>query len=234
MRRHELKECQKIIGDHIQKASSNTSHSANPLSQGSNDNTSPSNGTGNANNTISPTPSPAGSEGSVCSKSSGYTSSGEQNMATAGNTVGLSYGRSTYGVLTPPTNGAAGYTPNQNGNVPSSANMHCLSVPSQVMEKQYQFCSYLSQCHELWELADLYCNRGHCKGKIVFRNIPRALYFEYAHRCISYNVFMLFSDFIIQLDQTCGPLTLHSSLRELVKYTQEGLNLLSKEIKEEM
>ena len=171
MRRHELKECQKIIGDHIQKASSNTSHSTNPLSQGSNDNTSPSNGTGNANNTISPTPSPAGSEGSVCSKSSGYTSSGEQTMATAGNTVGLSYGRSTYGVLTPPTNGAAGYTPNQNGNVPSNANMHCLSVPSQVMEKQYQFCSYLSQCHELWELADLYCNRGHCKGKIVFRNI---------------------------------------------------------------
>ena len=43
---------------------------------------------------------------------------------------------------------------------------------------------------------------------------------------------MLFSDFIIQLDQTCGPLTLHSSLRELVRYTQEGLNLLSKEVKD--
>merc|ERR1712150_162950 len=197
MRRHELKECQKIIGDHIQKASTNASHSSNSVPHASNDNTSPN---GNGNNTISPTPSPAGSEGSVCSKSSGYTSSGEQNMATAGNTVGLSYARSTYGVLTPPTNGAAGYTPNQN--TPSSTNMHCLSAPSQVMEKQYQFCSYLSQCHELWELADLYCNRGHCK------------------------------DFIIQLDQTCGALTLHSSLRELVRYTQEGLNLLSKEVKD--
>ena len=170
MRRHELKECQKIIGDHIQKASSNASQSnttASSVPQGSNDNTSPING--NGNNTISPTPSPAGSEGSVCSKSSGYTSSGEQNIPPGGGASGLSYGRSTYGVLTPPTNGAAGYTPSQNGPGAGSANIHCLSVPSQVMEKQYQFCSYLSQCHELWELADLYTYRGHCTGR--FRSI---------------------------------------------------------------
>ena len=121
-----------------------------------------------ANNTISPTPSPAGSEGSVCSKSSGYTSSGEQNIPSGGGASGLSYGRSTYGVLTPPTNGAAGYNINQNGNA-TSANIHCLSVPSQVMEKQYQFCSYLSQCHELWELADLYTYRGHCKGMDIIK-----------------------------------------------------------------
>ena len=41
-----------------------------------------------------------------------------------------------------------------------------------------------------------------------------------------------FSDFIIRLDQTCGPLTLHSSVKELVKYTQEGLGYLSKEKEE--
>jgi len=115
----------------------------------------------------------------------------------------LTYGRSAYGVLTPPTNGAAGYNINQNANVATGATIQHLSVPSQVMEKQYQFCSYLSQCHELWELADLYTYRGHCK------------------------------DFIIRLDQTCGPLTLHSSLKELVRYTQEGLNFLSKEIKDD-
>ena len=165
MRRHELKECQKIIGDHIQKASSHASQPATSVPQGSNSNTSPN---GNANNTISPTPSPAGSEGSVCSKSSGYTSSGEQNIPSGGGASGLSYGRSTYGVLTPPTNGAAGYNLNQNGNA-TSANIHCLSVPSQVMEKQYQFCSYLSQCHELWELADLYTYRGHCKGMHIVK-----------------------------------------------------------------
>ena len=166
MRRHELKECQKIIGDHIQKAtSSNTSQSttatAAVVAQGSNNNTSPNNVNGNGNSIISPTPSPAGSEGSVCSKSSGYTSSGEQNIPPGGGASGLTYGKTAYGVLTPPTNGAAGYTPNQNGSV--SAN-HCLSVPSQVMQKQHQFCSYLSQCHELWELADMYAARGHCKG----------------------------------------------------------------------
>ena len=41
--------------------------------------------------------------------------------------------------------------------------------------------------------------------------------------------FYLFADFIIRLDQTCGPLTLHSSVKELVKYTQQGLGYLSKE-----
>ena len=38
-----------------------------------------------------------------------------------------------------------------------------------------------------------------------------------------------FSDFIAHLDQTYGILTLHSSLKDLVKYTQAGLDYLAKE-----
>ena len=34
-------------------------------------------------------------------------------------------------------------------------------------------------------------------------------------------------DFFIQLDQECGPLTLHSSLKDLVYYTRRGLRTLS-------
>lgn len=79
--------------------------------------------------TISPTPSPAGSEGSVCSKSSGYTSSSELMGA------GLS--------AAPPS----------------------LTVPQSVIQKQHQYCNYLSQCHELWEMADLCAHRGHCEGE---------------------------------------------------------------------
>jgi hypothetical protein len=37
------------------------------------------------------------------------------------------------------------------------------------------------------------------------------------------------SDFFIQLDQECGPLTLHSSLKDLVAYTRRGLSILSPE-----
>ena len=37
------------------------------------------------------------------------------------------------------------------------------------------------------------------------------------------------SDFIAHLDQACGTLTLHSSLKDLVKYTQAGLDYLAKE-----
>eukprot|EP00095_Tigriopus_kingsejongensis_P009814 maker-scaffold239_size242058-snap-gene-1.21 protein:Tk09814 transcript:maker-scaffold239_size242058-snap-gene-1.21-mRNA-1 annotation:"hypothetical protein AaeL_AAEL006680" len=162
LRRHELKECQKIILDHIQKA--NASQQNSPVGN--------TGSGGVAANAISPTPSPAGSEGSVCSKSSGYTSSGEVTSATSGRYTG---------VLTPPTNPPP-----------------CLSVPQSVMQKQHQYCNYVSQCHELWEMADVYTLRGNCE------------------------------DFIIHLDGICGPLTLHSSLKDLVNYTRNGLEYVFK------
>ena len=46
---------------------------------------------------------------------------------------------------------------------------------------------------------------------------------------IIYSSFLLFTEFIAHLDQTHGMLTLHSSLKDLVKYTQAGLDYLAKE-----
>ena len=83
------------------------------------------------------------------------------------------------------------------------------------MQNQYNFCSYLSQCHELWEQADLYVSRGQCEG--LFFPTFCNLYFD---------IFSP-SDFFIQLDQECGPLTLRSSLKDLVYYTRRGLRTLS-------
>jgi len=149
MKRHELKDYQKTIQDVLAR-----SEDDQPASE--------------QQGQISPTPSPAGSEGSNCSKSSDYYSSGENRMP---------------GVLTPPT-----------------APPICLSIPRNVMQNQYNFCSYLSQCHELWEQADLYVvKRGICE------------------------------DFFIRLDQECGPLTLHSSLKDLVNYTRKGLDSIEHE-----
>lgn len=145
MRKHELRECQRSISDVLTK-SNEDSEEAGP---------------------ISPTPSPAGSEGSNCSKSSGYTSSGETRMP---------------GIATPPTNPPV-----------------CLSIPKNVMQNQFNFCSYLSQCHELWEQADLFVTKGNVEG------------------------------FFISLDQVCGPLTLHSSIRDLVHYTRQGLQYIGEE-----
>lgn len=145
MRKHELKECQRSINDLLAKSSEDDPESGH----------------------ISPTPSPAGSEGSNCSKSSGYTSSGETRMP---------------GIVTPPTNPPV-----------------CLSIPKNVMQNQFNFCSYLSQCHELWEQADLFVNKGNVE------------------------------DFFIQLDQQCGPLTLHSSIKDLVHYTRQGLQYIEDE-----
>lgn len=133
MCRHDLKECQKIIGDHIQKAA------AAAASSSSGD--SPGNGSQQSVGPIqSPTPSPAGSEGSVCSKSSGYTSAGETGVNGR-----LAMGMANHGM--------------------GLAN-HCLTVPQSVMQKQHQYCNYLSQCHELWEMADVYAQRGHCEGDV--------------------------------------------------------------------
>ena len=154
MRRHELKECQKIIYDHIQKASVApvAAHNQRPEN-------SPNAAAGaivvGGNNTISPTPSPAGSEGS---RSSGYTSSGEQGRGT---------------VHTPPLAAAAAAAAQQQqqqaaGGSQQQHQSQCLSVPQSVMQMQHQFCNYLSQCHELWEMADVYAHRGHCAGKKTF------------------------------------------------------------------
>ena len=83
------------------------------------------------------------------------------------------------------------------------------------MQNQYNFCSYLSQCHELWEQADLYVSRGQCEGLF------------YLSLVLTLSLNFLSPDFFIQLDQECGPLTLHSSLKDLVYYTRRGLRTLS-------
>ena len=63
LRRKELIECQEEIGKYIQQASSgNPNNQVSPNANAAN---------AAAGNNVSPTPSPAGSEGSVCSKSSG-------------------------------------------------------------------------------------------------------------------------------------------------------------------
>lgn len=149
LRRNELRECQQKLEDLLN----------NPIKNG----TSPPGGGASGGGGSSPTPSPAGSEESSYSKSSGYTSSGE------------------YTNIIPP---APGYN---------------LSVPHTLMSKQWHYSNYLTQCHELWEMAEVFTTRGHCQ------------------------------DFIAHLDESCGTLTLHSSLKDLVNYTRAGLDYLAKE-----
>ena len=43
-----------------------------------------------------------------------------------------------------------------------------LTVPQSVMQKHHQYVNYLSQCHDLWETADLWAQRGHCEGELFF------------------------------------------------------------------
>ena len=110
LRRPELKECHQKLEDLLNIAPKNGGLLKSP-------------GGG------SPTPSPAGSEESGYSKSSGYTSSGD---CSGGASIG--------------------------GN---------MSVPHVLMHQHYHYFQYLTQCHELWELAEVYTQRGHCQGKYL-------------------------------------------------------------------
>ncbi|XP_017789637.1 PREDICTED: AF4/FMR2 family member 4 [Habropoda laboriosa] len=149
MRKHEVKETQKILTDYHQKPAQATP--VQPEGQGT-----PS---------LSPTPSPAGSVGSVGSQSSGY-SSGE--LANRGAASGQPQ--------------AAPYV-----SVP-------LGVHNAMAKQNYQF-SLLLSCHDLWDQANALVTDKH-------------------------------RDFFIELDEKLGPLTLKSSLRDLVRYVQAGIKKL--------
>ena len=112
LRRIELRECQAKLEDLLNNASKN----GLLMSPGG-----------------SPTPSPAGSEESSYSKSSGYTSSGEVPNITPANAPGQSLSGT-------------------------------MSVPHILMHQQYHYSNFLTQCHELWEMAEVYTTRGHCQG----------------------------------------------------------------------
>ena len=73
-----------------------------------------------------------------------------------------------------------------------------IPIPHTLMQNQYKYSNYLISCHELWDNAKNFIVRGNC------------------------------SEFIAYLDQTHGMLTLDSSLKDLVKYTQAGLNYLTR------
>ncbi|KAK6625883.1 hypothetical protein RUM43_006182 [Polyplax serrata] len=103
----------------------------------------------------SPTPSPAGSVGSVGSQSSGYSS----------------------GELRAP-------------HVPVPVQVHSAHM------KQTTHFGLLLSCHDLWDQADQLVYAGKHK------------------------------DFFIELERDCGPLTLHSSLNDLVRYVRKGIQRL--------
>ncbi|XP_014487530.1 PREDICTED: AF4/FMR2 family member 4-like isoform X2 [Dinoponera quadriceps] len=158
MRKQDLKEYQKIINEYHQKASQ-SAQTPQAMQQ-----------EGQATPSLSPTPSPAGSVGSVGSQSSGYSSGELVNRGAA----------------------------NQNPIPPVVPPVPFISVPLAVhnaMAKQSHQFSFLINCHDLWDQANAMVTDNH-------------------------------RDFFIELDEKLGPLTLKSSLRDLVRYVQAGIKKL--------
>ncbi|KAL3267149.1 hypothetical protein HHI36_011288 [Cryptolaemus montrouzieri] len=168
MKKQEAKDIQKLITDYCTKnAATQDQQNQPPLGA------QPNQGQGTPS-PLSPTPSPAGSVGSVGSQSSGY-SSGE--LAARGNHMVAA--------------------PSHPQNVGP-----CMWVPLSVytaMTKQNQTYMYLLSYMDLWETAD----------NLVFNGG--------------------YTEFFIELDRLCKPLTLHSSLTDLVTYIRKGIEKLKKE-----
>lgn len=171
---------------------------------------------------LSPTPSPAGSVGSVGSQSSGY-SSGELAPGQTSGQVGQQQQRPQQLANNQPL---AMSTPNHLNVGP------CVSVPlgvHSVMQKQNQYFSYLCTCHELWEQGDSLVQRAQAQGTSILNSFLFRLFL--LGTCLQLkwdkNKSMLSSsDFFIQLDRQCGPLTFHSSLRDVVRYVRAGVQRL--------
>ncbi|KAF6216359.1 hypothetical protein GE061_000700 [Apolygus lucorum] len=75
----------------------------------------------------------------------------------------------------------------------------CIAVPLPIhlsLQKQTANFNSLLTAHDLWDQADILVHKGKHK------------------------------EFFIDLDRACGPLTLHSSLKDLVKYVRVGINRL--------
>ena len=171
MKRHELKDYQKTIQDVLARSEDDQPAQEQP-------------------GQISPTPSPAGSEGSNCSKVRREIVKNSQSSLlqfipqSLVNSVHVIY--RTFLEISPAPTGTSLYSASANllklfqssdyyssGEnrmpgvlTPPTAPPICLSIPRNVMQNQYNFCSYLSQSHELWEQADLFVMRqGIFEGK---------------------------------------------------------------------
>lgn len=217
MRRHEVKEFSKLLGEYHAKSS--TAAVTSPALCAVGGVASSSNmgldmhgqvagiGTGAMYRTtgtpspLSPTPSPAGSVGSVGSQSSGY-SSGELAPGQPGNN-----GSGQVGQPGLPQQQQQQPRPQQllqQQQLAVSTPNHllggpCVSVPlniHSIMQKQNQYFNYLCTCHEMWEQADNLVQRVQAQ------------------------------EFFIALDRQCGPLTFHSSLRDVVRYVRAGVQRL--------
>jgi len=171
---------------------------------------------------LSPTPSPAGSVGSVGSQSSGY-SSGELAPGQPGNIGSGQVGQPGLPQQQQPRpqqllqqQQLAVSTPNHLLGGP------CVSVPlniHSIMQKQNQYFNYLCTCHEMWEQADNLVQRVQAQGIISTQ------LFLFRLRFYNYYLF-IFTEFFIALDRQCGPLTFHSSLRDVVRYVRAGVQRL--------
>lgn len=175
----------------------------------------------------SQTPSPAGSVGSEGSQSSGYTTSTEGTRSKASSSA-PPVGHTPPHPQPPP--GAHGAV----STVSVPANIHSLII------KQNYLSSQLASALDMWMEADEYVAKNNIKGEavccvVLCMGLSIVVGVLPAKPCSGLAVAVclslphtltvpFLSEFFAELDHQASPLTLHSSLPELVLYVQCGLH----------
>ena len=64
-----------------------------------------------------------------------------------------------------------------------------LLVSKNTLQTQYNIASYLSQCHELWEQAELFLNKGNCEGLLLYKYVYN-IYFNISFGAVIYFLYI--------------------------------------------
>ncbi|CAG0884987.1 unnamed protein product [Darwinula stevensoni] len=206
MKRYEMRDLHRFFAEFFQKTAAARAESASVAC----------NGTNGANGCSSGT-SGAGNGGMVLVNGHAHSHTHVNGLNWTGKSTGtpspLSPTPSPAGSVGSVGSQSSGYGSGElrgNGNGASSMNQTpphshnqppppTMAVPVHIieaMQRQNSYFNYLQNCHELWDQAD----------NLVFHGND--------------------TDFFIQLDRQCGPLTLHSSITDLVSYVRCGLHRL--------
>lgn len=98
-------------------------------------------------------------------------------------------------------------------------------IPRNLFHQIQKQCGNSYNCimaHDTWEQADAYVAKYRLEGEF-----STSICFTILNIVLFLNEFIWFAEYFIGIDRHLGPLTLHSTLVDLVRYVRYGLQLIN-------
>lgn len=108
---------------------------------------------------------------------------------------------------------------------------HMLPIPRTLYNQIQKQCGNTYNCimaHDTWEQADTFVTRYRLEGDNIIHYVHAFSPFVGQNGiCLMLFYWFTITDFFIGIDRHLGPLTLHSTLVDLVRYVRHGLQLIN-------